>query len=56
MAADASLREIATAMGWSYAHAAQMLEIYAALLPEKTDDLAAKIERYMNEAVKRGVK
>lgn len=53
LAADASLREIATAMGWSYAHAATMLETYAAMLPEKTDDLAEKIERARNESANR---
>lgn len=41
--ADATLKEIATAMGWSLKHAASVIERYAALSPEMSDGLAAKL-------------
>lgn len=40
---DATLREIATAMGWSLKHAAEVIEHCAALSPEMTDDVAEKL-------------
>lgn len=42
--ADASLKEIATCMGWSIKHAAEVIERYAALSPEMSDGVAAKLE------------
>lgn len=41
--AGADLREIATHMGWSIKHAAEVIERYVALSPEMTDGLAAKL-------------
>ncbi|WP_181164728.1 tyrosine-type recombinase/integrase [Amaricoccus solimangrovi] len=41
--AGADLREIATAMGWSVAHASQVIERYVALHPGMTDALGAKL-------------
>lgn len=43
--ADATLKEIATAMGWSIKHAAQVIERYAALSPEMSDGVADKLAR-----------
>lgn len=43
--ADATLKEIATAMGWSIKHAAEVIERYAALSPEMTDGVAEKLAR-----------
>lgn len=41
--ADASLREIATAMGWSVSYAARMIEVYCASNPDATDRLLVKL-------------
>lgn len=41
--ADASLKEIATAMGWSLKHASEVIERYAALSPEMSDGVAEKL-------------
>lgn len=41
--ADASLKEIATAMGWSIKHAAEVIERYTALSPEMSDGIADKL-------------
>nr|WP_226898280.1 tyrosine-type recombinase/integrase [Mangrovicoccus algicola] len=43
--ADASLREIATHMGWSIQHAAKMIETYVALSPDAADGLLDKLAR-----------
>ena len=43
--ADASLKEIATAMGWSIKHASEVIERYTALSPEMSDGLAEKLTR-----------
>jgi integrase len=43
--ADASLKEIATAMGWSLKHAAEVIERYTALSPEMSDGIADKLAR-----------
>jgi integrase len=43
--ADATLKEIATVMGWSLKHAASVIERYAALSPEMSDGVAAKLAR-----------
>lgn len=43
--ADASLKEIATAMGWSIKHAAEVIERYTALSPEMSDGIADKLAR-----------
>lgn len=51
LAADASLKEIATAMGWSLQHAAEMIEIYVALHPDMTDQLGVKLEQARNRSV-----
>jgi hypothetical protein len=42
--ANASLQEIALAMGWSPQHAAKMIEVYAKLNPDASDSLLAKLE------------
>ncbi|NPD16259.1 site-specific integrase [Xinfangfangia sp. D13-10-4-6] len=42
--ADASLKEIATCMGWSIKHAAEVIGRYAALSPEMSDGIAKKLE------------
>lgn len=41
--AGAELKEIATHMGWSIKHAAEVIERYVALSPAMTDGLAAKL-------------
>ncbi|MTH76342.1 tyrosine-type recombinase/integrase [Paracoccus aestuariivivens] len=41
--AGAELKEIATHMGWSIKHAAEVIERYVALSPTMTDSLAAKL-------------
>lgn len=41
--AGAELKEIATHMGWSVKHAAEVIERYVALSPGMTDGLAAKL-------------
>lgn len=41
--AGAELKEIATHMGWSVKHAAEVIERYVALSPAMTDGLAAKL-------------
>lgn len=41
----AELREIATHMGWSIKHAAQVIERYVALSPSMSDGLAEKLKR-----------
>ncbi|TWI29705.1 tyrosine-type recombinase/integrase [Paracoccus sulfuroxidans] len=41
--AGAELKEIATHMGWSIKHAAEVIERYVALSPRMTDGLAAKL-------------
>lgn len=51
LAADASLKEIATAMSWSLQHAARMIETYVALHPDMTDQLGAKLEQARNRSV-----
>lgn len=43
--ADASLKEIATAMGWSVKHASEVIERYTALSPEMSDGIRAKLSR-----------
>ncbi|HHX89632.1 MAG TPA: hypothetical protein GX700_07650 [Paracoccus sp.] len=43
--ADASLKEIATAMGWSIKHASEVIERYTALSPEMSDGIADKLVR-----------
>lgn len=42
--ADASLKEIATCMGWSLKHAAEVISRYAALAPGMSDGIAEKLE------------
>lgn len=42
--ADASLKEIATCMGWSIKHASEVIGRYAALSPEMSDGIAQKLE------------
>lgn len=41
--AGADLKEIATHMGWSVKHAADVIERYVALSPQMTDGLAVKL-------------
>lgn len=41
--ADATMKEIATVMGWSLKHAAEVIERYAALAPEMSDGIALKL-------------
>lgn len=43
--AYATLKEIATAMGWSIKHAAEVIERYTALSPEMSDGIADKLAR-----------
>jgi hypothetical protein len=43
--AGAELKEIATAMGWSIKHAAEVIERYVALSPAMADGLAEKLAR-----------
>ena len=43
--AGAELREIATHMGWSIKHAAEVIERYVALSPSMSDGLAEKLKR-----------
>ena len=43
--AGCTLTELATHMGWSYQHAAQMVEKYAALDVDMTDGVLEKVER-----------
>lgn len=43
--AGAELKEIATHMGWSIKHAAEVIERYVALSPSMTDGLADKLAR-----------
>lgn len=43
--AGADLKEIATHMGWSIKHAAEVIERYVALSPSMSDGLAAKLKR-----------
>lgn len=59
LSAGADLREIATHMGWSLKHAASVIDTYAALTPEATDGIAAKLaraDRTRNKRVKTPVK
>lgn len=42
--ADATLREIATHMGWSIGHTSQMIETYVALSPDASDSLLLKLK------------
>lgn len=48
--ADATMKEIATAMGWSLKHAAAVIERYAALSPEMSDGLAVKLANAKGKA------
>lgn len=43
--AGCTLSELATHMGWSFQHASQMLEKYAALDPDMSDGILEKVER-----------
>lgn len=43
--AGAELQEIATAMGWSLKHAAEVIERYVALMPSMSDGLEDKLKR-----------
>ncbi|MDV7145969.1 tyrosine-type recombinase/integrase [Tropicimonas sp. TH_r6] len=43
--AGCGLNEIAVAMGWSIRHASKMIEHYARLIPEVTDEILEKLER-----------
>ena len=43
--AGAELKEIATHMGWSLKHAAEVIERYVALSPAMSDGLAAKLQQ-----------
>jgi integrase len=43
--ADASLREIATHMGWSVQHTAKMIEVYVSRNPSHSDDLLIRLHR-----------
>ena len=53
-----TIAEIALAMGWSPAHAAAMVQVYAALDPAITDSILARLEpaETGTEAVKTGAK
>jgi len=48
-AADASLKEIAMAMGWSPQHAARMIEIYVKSTPDASDSLLLKLANARRE-------
>ncbi|WP_417279516.1 tyrosine-type recombinase/integrase [Celeribacter sp.] len=43
--ADLSLRQIATLMGWSVRYASQVIEIYARVSPDESDEVSRKLER-----------
>ena len=43
--AGAELKEIATHMGWSLKHAAEVIERYVALSPSMSDTLAVKLHK-----------
>lgn len=43
--ADLSLRQIATLMGWSARYASQVIEIYARVSPDESDEVRRKLER-----------
>lgn len=47
--ANASLQEIALAMGWSPQHAARMIEVYAKFNPDASDTLLAKLGKILHE-------
>lgn len=42
--ADLSLRQIATLMGWSVRYASQVIEIYARVSPDESDEVSRKLE------------
>lgn len=48
-AADASLQEIALAMGWSPQHAARMVEVYVKMNPDVSDTLLVKMASVRRE-------
>ncbi|CUK06620.1 Site-specific recombinase XerD [Ruegeria denitrificans] len=48
--AGCSLEEIATTMGWGLRHAANTIENYVALVPEKSDEVLLKLARARKEA------
>lgn len=50
--AGCTLSELAAHMGWSYQHAAQMLERYAALDPDMADGILEKVERRERKVAK----
>lgn len=50
--ADATLKEIATVMGWSLKHAADVIERYAALSPEMSDGVGLKLAAAKGKAGK----
>ncbi|QFQ86528.1 hypothetical protein F8A10_03180 [Paracoccus kondratievae] len=43
--AGAELKEIATHMGWSIKHVAEVIKRHVALVPSMTDGLAEKLQR-----------
>ncbi|MEM9148519.1 MAG: tyrosine-type recombinase/integrase [Pseudomonadota bacterium] len=53
--ADASLNQIATAMGWSLRYSQNVIEAYAAIVPAEADDVLVLLERAWQTAGKRGV-
>nr|WP_254433955.1 tyrosine-type recombinase/integrase [Ruegeria arenilitoris] len=52
--AGCSLEEIATTMGWGIRHAANTIENYVALVPEKSDEVLLKLAKARKEAGVRG--
>ena len=48
--AGCTLSELATHMGWSFQHASAMLERYAALDPEMTDNILEKVRKSEEQA------
>lgn len=49
--ADASLREISLAMGWSPAHTAKMIETYVHMNPDLADSVLVKLAKAESQAV-----
>ena len=50
--ADCSLNEIAVTMGWGLRHAANVIERYAALVPEVSDEVHRKLRKAKKKAAK----
>ncbi|MEO1603207.1 MAG: tyrosine-type recombinase/integrase [Pseudomonadota bacterium] len=55
LSADASLKQIAKAMGWSLRYSQNVIEAYAAIVPDEADDILVLVEHARQQSDNKGV-